>query len=424
MDSHLSGAVTRAEAKLKQEHPGLHLVIHAADEWGNDADALAACKADIARGDIIVTTMLFLDDHIRAVLPDLTARRDHCDAMLCCVSAGEVTRLTKLGKFDMSAEATGALALLKRLKPKRSSDGTSAAGKDQMKMLRRLPKLMKYIPGTAQDVRTYFLALQYWLAGSEENLGNMVRMLVDRYAAPTRRPTTGIRKAAAPVEYPDVGLYHPRLTQTVTESVGDLPVQGERGTVGLLLLRSYVLSGNARHYAGVIGKLEAQGLRVIPAFSSGLDQRPAIDKYFVRDGIPAVDAVLSLTGFSLVGGPAYNDARAAEEVLAKLDVPYITAHPVEFQTLENWQADPRGLTPVEATIMVAIPELDGGVVPMTFGGRCGKSQTANPCPGCDGQTCSRDMVARTRRNARGPGRKAGNAAPHRPCRQEDRFGDL
>jgi magnesium chelatase subunit H len=397
MDSHLSGAVTRAETKLKQEHPGLHLVIHAADEWGNDADALAACKADIARGDIIVTTMLFLDDHIRAVLPDLTARRDHCDAMLCCVSAGEVTRLTKLGKFDMSAEATGALALLKRLKPKRSSDGTSAAGKDQMKMLRRLPKLMKYIPGTAQDVRTYFLALQYWLAGSEENLGNMVRMLVDRYAAPARRPITGIRKAAAPVEYPDVGLYHPRLAQTVTETVSDLPVRGENGTVGLLLLRSYVLSGNARHYDGVISALEAKGLRVIPAFASGLDQRPAIERFFVRNGVPCVDALLSLTGFSLVGGPAYNDARAAEAVLANLDVPYVTAHPVEFQTLENWQADPRGLTPVEATIMVAIPELDGGVVPMTFGGRCGKSQTATPCAGCDGVSCARDMIAHPER---------------------------
>jgi magnesium chelatase subunit H len=79
--------------------------------------------------------------------------------------------------------------------------------------------------------------------------------------------------------------------------------------------------------------------------------------------------VVSLTGFSLVGGPAYNDARAAEEVLASLDVPYIAAHPVEFQTLEQWQADPRGLTPVEATMMVAIPELDGAICPTTFGGR-------------------------------------------------------
>jgi len=79
--------------------------------------------------------------------------------------------------------------------------------------------------------------------------------------------------------------------------------------------------------------------------------------------------VVSLTGFSLVGGPAYNDARAAEEVMAGLDVPLIAAHPLEFQTVEQWHADARGLTPVEATMMVAIPELDGAVGPTVFGGR-------------------------------------------------------
>ena len=98
-------------------------------------------------------------------------------------------------------------------------------------------------------------------------------------------------------------------------------------------MRSYLLAGNAAHYDGVIAALEARGLRVVPAFASGLDARPAIERFFMRDGVPAVDAVVSLTGFSLVGGPAYNDARAAEEILAKLDVPYVAAHPLEFQTI-------------------------------------------------------------------------------------------
>ena len=137
------------------------------------------------------------------------------------------------------------------------------------------------------------------------------------------------------------------------------------------MLRSYVLSGNARHYDGVIAALEAKGLRVLPAFAGGLDQRPAIDRYFQHAGVATVDAVVSLTGFSLVGGPAYNDAAAAEQTLAALDVPYVTAHSLEFQTMAQWQADDRGLLPVEATLMVAIPELDGGVWPMTFGGRSG-----------------------------------------------------
>ena len=366
MDSHLSSAAGRARTALRRDLPGLELVVHAADEWAGDEAALEACRADIASGDIVIACMLFLDDHIRAVLPALTARREHCDAMLACLSAGEVVKLTRLGRFSMATEAGGALGFLKRLRGK-SAEGSSGQG--QMRLLRQLPKLLRFIPGTAQDVRAYFLSLQYWLAGSEENIANMVRLLVDRYAAGPRQALRGKLKAAAPVEYPDVGIYHPRVPGRIVEDSALVPGDGKRGTVGVLLLRSYVLAGNADHYDGVITALEAKGLRVIPAFASGLDARPAVERFFVRNGVPTVDAVVSLTGFSLVGGPAYNDAHAAEALLAMLDVPYIAAHPVEFQTLEQWQDDPRGLLPVEATMMVAIPELDGAIWPMTFGGR-------------------------------------------------------
>ena len=394
MDSHLSGAAVRAERELQREMPGLTLTVHAADQWAANPDLLADCHRDIASGDIVVATMLFLDDHIRAVLPALAARREACDAMLCCMSAGEITKLTRLGRFDMSVEATGVMAMLKRLRGGRAKPG-STAGQSQMKMLRRLPKLMKFIPGTAQDMRAYFLSLQYWLAGSEQNLGNMVRMLVDRYATGDRKQA-GLA-VAAPIEYPELGLYHPRVPGHFTTRLADLPAIGIKGTVGVIVLRSYPISGNARHYDGVIAALEAQGLNVVPAFSSGLDARPAIEAYFMADGVATVDAVVSLTGFSLVGGPAYNDSRAAEDLLAKLDVPYVTAHPLEFQSIEQWERDPRGLLPVEATMMVALPELDGGMMPATFGGRCGRSQMEVKCPGCDGATCSKDMVSHPER---------------------------
>ncbi len=366
MDSHLSGALARAEKILKRDLPGLEVTMHAADEWSSCPPALEACHADIANADIVIATMLFLDDHIRAVLPALAARREHCDAMICMLSAGEVVKLTRVGKFNMSTEATGAIAWLKRM---RGKSGTGSNARGQLKMLRQLPKLLRFIPGTAQDVRAYFMALQYWLAGSEENLGGMVRLLVGRYAAGDRAHLAGSLHVPPPVDYPEVGLYHPRAVGRIVERLDQLPSTRRNGRVGVLLLRSYALSSNAAHYDGVIEALEAKGLDVIPAFASGLDQREAIRHYFMRDGRPSVDAVVSLTGFSLVGGPAYNDARAAEELLAELDVPYIAAHPVEFQTLEQWTADARGLLPVEATMMVAIPELDGAICPMTFGGR-------------------------------------------------------
>jgi len=387
MDSHLSGAAMRAAALVRTELPGLDLAVHAADEWGTDSAALDRCRTDIARGDIVIATMLFLDDHIRAVLPALAARRDGCDAMIGCLSAGEVVKLTRLGRLSMSGEALGALSWLKRLRGKGRGEGSSGQG--QMRMLRQLPRLLRFIPGTAQDLRSYFLTLQCWLAGSEENLANLLRLLVHRYAAGPRRRAAAALRPAAPTHYPDVGLYHPRARGRIVERLEHLPRDaGKAGTVGLLLMRSYVLAGNAAHYDGVIAALEARGLKVIPAFASGLDARPAIERFFMRGAAPVVDAVVSLTGFSLVGGPAYNDARAAEATLAALDVPYIAAHPVEFQTLAEWERDARGLTPVEATMMVALPELDGALWPMTFGGRAE--------PGADGR---RDMAAHGERAA-------------------------
>ena len=152
----------------------------------------------------------------------------------------------------------------------------------------------------------------------------MVRLLVDRYADGPRRGLRGIAEGRGAGRLSrDRRL--PSALQGPHRRYGrSLPaLAGERGTVGLLLLRSYLLAGNAGHYDGVIAALEASGLRVIPAFASGLDPRPAIERFFMKDGRSIVDAVVSLTGFSLVGGPAYNDARAAEDILAKLDVPYL-----------------------------------------------------------------------------------------------------
>jgi len=422
MDSHLSNAAAAAQRALRREIPGLELVVHAADEWGCDAVALARCKADIAGADFVIASMLFLDDHIQAVLPALQARRAGCDAMLCCLAASEVVKLTRIGRFDMGVEARGPLALLKRLRGKPKAGQPASSGKGQMKMLRNLPKLLRFVPGTAQDVRIYFLGLQYWLAGSEANLANMVRMLVNRYAAGPRKGLLGTLKVGDPVEYAEVGLYHPRAPGRIVERIADLPAQRDpRGTVGLLLMRSYLLAGNSSHYDGVIAAIEARGLRVIPAFASGLDQRPAIEQFFMKDGRATVDAVVSLTGFSLVGGPAYNDAKAAETILASLDVPYIAAHPLEFQTLRQWAGDARGLTPVEATMMVAIPELDGGIWPMTFGGRCGGLPSGETCEGCDGVSCQRDMAPHRERAATLAGRVAKMVALRRSERAERRI---
>ncbi|WP_342163789.1 magnesium chelatase subunit H [Methylobacterium sp. SD21] len=367
LDNHLASAVERARLRLRGAMPGLHLAFHAAAEWDNDPAALEACKADIARADIVLSAMLFLDEHVRAILPALKARRDSCDAMIGCLSAGDVVKTTKLNRFDMSGTKRSALDFLKKLRGKPGAEGNAAR---QMALVRKLPKILRFIPGSAQDVRAYFLTLQYWLAGSDENVAALIHFLVQRYAAGERAVWRDLPAAPSPLHYPETGLYHPRMAGRVAEDAARLPRrQGTKGRVGLLLMRSYVLAGNTAHYDGVIAAMEAKGLDVVPAFAAGLDNRPAVEAFFMADGRPTIDALVSLTGFSLVGGPAYNDSKAAETTLARLDVPYLAAHALEFQTIEQWEAGARGLSPVEATMMVAIPELDGATAPTVFGGR-------------------------------------------------------
>ncbi|MEO1015560.1 MAG: magnesium chelatase subunit H [Pseudomonadota bacterium] len=378
LDGHLAGAVERAEARLRRSVPGARISFHAASDWARSPQRLENCRADIAKADFIIASMLFMEDHIQAVLPALQTRSESCDAIAGCLSAAEVVKTTRLGRFRMDKPESGPIALLKRL---RGSSDKSKAGASQMRMLRRLPKLLKYVPGAAQDVRAYFLTLQYWLAGSEENIADLCAYLINRYADGPRAGLRGALNPAPPVEYPEIGVYHPRMTPAIGSSVARLPYsRGKRPVVGLLLLRSYLLSGDTGHYDGVIERMEAQGLRVIPAFASGLDARPAIDAYFMKDGQPTIDALVSLTGFSLVGGPAYNDAGAAAKTLEALDVPYLSAQALEFQSLEEWRRDDRGLTPIEATMMVAIPEIDGATGPIVFGGRAGAH-----CDGCERQ---------------------------------------
>ncbi|WP_106161579.1 cobaltochelatase subunit CobN [Hasllibacter halocynthiae] len=364
LDAHAAGPVARAEAALQGDFPGLSLEVFAAAEWGGNPAALHAAREGIGRADMIVTSLLFLEEHVEAILPALRARRPEADAVVGMISDRAVVELTKMGGLDMAKPVSGTMKLLKRLRGSGKPSGDSGAR--QMRMLRRLPKLLRLVPGKAQDLRAWFLSMQYWLGGSEENVEAMVRNLVGRYGPKDWQGGT----APAPIEYPELGLWHPDVG--VTARAGNLPAPARPvATVGLLMLRSYVLAGDTGHYAAVIRALEARGLRCVPAFAGGLDGRPAIDAYH-----GGVDALLSLTGFSLVGGPAYNDSEAAVETLRRLDVPYLAAHPLEFQTLAQWEGSAQGLGPVETTMLVALPELDGAACPTVFAGRNGERAMA------------------------------------------------
>ncbi|MGL4406102.1 MAG: DUF3479 domain-containing protein, partial [Notoacmeibacter sp.] len=184
LDAHMASAAARANASLMRDLPGVSLRLHSVTDWASSAEAHAQYERDVATADIIIASMVFTEDHVALVKPALDARRDHCDAIVCCMSAPEIVKLTRIGQFSMSQPAGGALSLLRRLVGKGKKEKT--AGASQMKMLRMLPKLLRFIPGKAQDVRSYFLTLQYLLSGSDENIANLVRFLISKYAGGER----------------------------------------------------------------------------------------------------------------------------------------------------------------------------------------------------------------------------------------------
>ncbi len=380
LDNHLVGTLHRAAETLGERGFDLDVRVHVAGDWGDPAE-LDRMARDVATSRLVMVGQIFLQEHVDIVKPLLEDAPDE-QMRGVLMSNGELTPFMRLGSFSPGDPAEqgrfSASRILAKLRGK-SSGGRDSA-KKQLRSLRRARKLLRFVPGSAQDVRAYLLCLEAWLSGSGSNITEMLGLLAARYLPDAAPDST---KATVPdlETYPDTGLYHPDLPgYGITEDLHDLPAPKKPvGTVGLIVGRSYVLAGNAAHYDAVIRALEARGLAVRAAFAAGLDAREPIDRWFhAHDGRPEIDYLVSLTGFSLVGGPAWHDGPAAQEVLAELDVPFVVAQPLEFQTLETWKDDPRGLLPLEAALMVAIPELDGATNPIVFGGRAGTASSGTP----------------------------------------------
>jgi magnesium chelatase subunit H len=221
-------------------------------------------------------------------------------------------------------------------------------------------------------------------------------MLTDRYVI-TDKEIEGAPQGEShleyeePVTYPDMGIWHP-LAPTMFEDVKeylnwynsrrDIPEavrSADAPTVGLVLQRTHLVTGDEAHYVAMVQELEYLGARVIPVFSGGLDFAKPVESYFFEpldDSQPMVDSVVSLTGFALVGGPARQDHPKAIETLKKLDRPYMVALPLVFQTTEEWEDSDLGLHPIQVALQMAIPELDGAIEPIVLSGRDGMTGRA------------------------------------------------
>lgn len=334
---------------------------------------------DLKDANIFIGSLIFVEELAIKVKDAVEKERDRMDAVLVFPSMPEVMRLNKLGSFSMSQLGQSKSPFFQLFK--RKKQGSAGFADSMLKLVRTLPKVLKYLPSDkAQDARLYILSLQFWLGGSPDNLQNFVKMISGSYVPALK----GVKiEYSDPVLFLDTGIWHP-LAPTMYDDVkeywnwydtrrdtNDSLKRKDATVVGLVLQRSHIVTGDDSHYVAVIMELEARGAKVVPIFAGGLDFSGPVEKYFV-DPVskqPIINSAVSLTGFALVGGPARQDHPRAIEALKKLDVPYLVAVPLVFQTTEEWLNSTLGLHPIQVALQVALPELDGAMEPIVFAGR-------------------------------------------------------
>ena len=294
------------------------------------------------------------------------------------------------------------------------------------KLIERLPALLKLVPGAGRlgDFKHYLNLFCYFLQPTPANVRSMLLYAVKHYGRVD--PALRSRISVPPPEsVPAVGVYHPdapRLFKGFDEYAvwharrrrdGKRDGLDPARTIGLLLMRTHIVSGARSHYDGLIRAIEAEGMDVLPVISTFMDNREACEKFFIEDrppsvasgqlqakgksrvkeksvaatmrkatgdgrltiddgrlttDTPRVSQIVSLTGFSFVGGPAMNDSEAAVEFLKGMNRPFRSAVSLDVQTVEDWRESWTGLNPVQAGMQVSIPEIDGATEPFVFGG--------------------------------------------------------
>ncbi|MEQ8995334.1 MAG: magnesium chelatase subunit H [Coleofasciculus sp. B1-GNL1-01] len=391
LEPQYQSALSAAVRSINQNQPDIAIDISGyLIEELRDEQNYQAFQQDIAQANIFIASLIFIEDLADKVVAAVQPHRDRLDAAVVFPSMPQVMRLNKLGSFSMAQLGQSKSAIAQFMKKRKAKSGSSFQD-GMLKLLQTLPKVLKYMPiDKAQDARNFMLSFQYWLGGSSQNLENFLLMLADKYVLKERSLDFN-----DPVVYPDMGIWHPLSTKMFEDVKEYLTWYNNRDDisddlkdpfapcVGLVLQRTHLVTGDDAHYVAMVQELEAMGARVLPVFAGGLDFSKPVDAFFYdtptskgQANVPLVDAVVSLTGFALVGGPARQDHPKAIEALKRLNRPYMVALPLVFQTTEEWEGSDLGLHPIQVALQIAIPELDGAIEPIILSGRDGTTGKA------------------------------------------------
>jgi magnesium chelatase subunit H len=332
---------------------------------------------DLGEANIVFVIHVMDGENGSRLTAALETHKDRYDAVVVINCMPDLMRLTRMGKLDVGKFA-GWMGRAGK-KAKHDKGNRAAHRQHYLKLIDRLPGILKFVPttGALTDAKHYLHLFCYFLQPTPANVQAMLLYSLKHYVRDARLRSV---KISSPQQVAAVAIYHPNAPK-LFESLEAYekwykPLDPE-STIGLLLMRPQVVSKTTKHYDALIRAIEDEGLSVIPAIATLMDNREAVGKFF-NQGSKRVSQIVSLTGFSFVGGPAMNDSAAASEFLRELNLPYRSAVSLDTQTIEAWRDSDTGLNPVQAGMQIAIPEIDGATEPFIYGGIPVKGQEPAP----------------------------------------------
>lgn len=159
------------------------------------------------------------------------------------------------------------------------------------------------------------------------------------------------------------GIYRPEYEEALSkEDFEKTYASNGKKRIALLFPREAWVWRNLDLQDRLIEAIEKEGALAMPVFTHWAKDdiikipgpEEAIAEYLHSDGRPSVDAVINLLWFSLSVGRNL----ANPKMLQDLNVPVLQGQTL-ISEMNDWQADPAGLNPVELNANVVMPEFDG-----------------------------------------------------------------
>lgn len=216
----LTAAVKRINAG--SENMAVECVGYLLEELRNE-ETFEQFKTDVADANVFIGSLIFVQELAEKVVEVVEPQRDNLDAVLVFPSMPEVMRMNKVGNFSMKNLGQSKSVVADFMKKKKQEDGSSFE-EGMLKLLRTLPKVLKFLPSDkAADARTFMMSFQYWLGGSPENIESLLTMVGQDYVTDIKASMVGKEKMVAvePVLLPDKAIWHPVAPSVVFETNKD-----------------------------------------------------------------------------------------------------------------------------------------------------------------------------------------------------------